>query len=206
MSVRQSRAQAKREQIRSAAQTLFLAQGFERTTMDAITAAAGVSKQTLYHYYPGKEELFADVLRALALDRVWEDMPLARLEATPASREDLERALLQIAQSLTRYLMEPTYVALVRILVADAPQFPHLAEAFWDAVPTRGLAIFGGLLRRASESGLVNVRQPDLAVRLFVGSLLTYLLGGVFGATAQGVVPSREQLAELTRMFMRAIS
>ena len=51
------RAQAKRQQITDAARALFLAQGFARTSMDAITAEAGVSKQTLYSYFPSKNEL-----------------------------------------------------------------------------------------------------------------------------------------------------
>jgi TetR/AcrR family transcriptional regulator, mexJK operon transcriptional repressor len=200
------RAQAKRAQIRLAAQALFLAEGFERTTMDAITGAAGVSKQTLYHYYPSKEQLFADVLHALALNRVWLDVPVEQLEAAVATSEDLERVLLQIAQSLAKSLTDPAYVALVRVLIAEVPRFPHLAEAFWNAVPLRGQTVFSALLKRASACGLVSVRQPDLALRLFVGSLLTYLLDSIFGAQEAEDVPSGEQIAELVRMFMRAIS
>ncbi len=204
--MQQLRGRAKREHIRVAAQELFLAQGFERTTMDAITAAAGVSKQTLYHYYPSKEQLFADVLQALALNRVWVDVPAEEMEAAIVSREDLERVLLQIAQSLAKYLTDPTYVALVRVMVADVPRFPQLAEAFWSAVPVRGQTVFGALLERASARGLVGVRHPELAVRLFVGSLLTYLLGSMFLVKEEYGGPPVEHVTELVRMFMRAIS
>jgi AcrR family transcriptional regulator len=200
------RAQAKREQILKTAQALFLAQGFERTTMNAITAAAGISKQTLYHYYPSKEELFVDVLQSLALHRLWVDVPQVEWKAAAVSRDDLERVLVQIAVSLTRYLTDPTYVALVRVLVAEAPRFPHLAEAFWSAVPARGQAVFAALLEQASASGLVSMRHPDLATRLFVGPLLTYVFSAMFGAEKEGSDPPTEHLAELVRLFMRAIT
>jgi AcrR family transcriptional regulator len=202
----QPRGRAKREHIRAAAQELFLAQGFERTTMDAITAAAGVSKQTLYHYYPSKEQLFADVLHALALNRVWVDVPAEEIEPAGASREGLERVLLQIAQSLATSLTDPTYVALVRVMIAEVARFPQLAEAFWNAVPMRGQTVLGGLLERASARGLVSVRHPELAVRLYVGSLLTYMLGSMFGAKHEDGRPPVEQVTELVQMFMRAIS
>jgi AcrR family transcriptional regulator len=202
----QPRAQAKREQILAAAQPLFLAQGFERTTMDAITAAAGVSKQTLYHYYPSKEQLFAHVLQALALHRVWVDVPEAKLAAAVASRADLERVLCEIAQSLVKYLTDPSYLALVRVVIAELPRFPHLAEAFWSAVPMRGQTVFTALLQQAGARGLLNVSRFDLAIRLFVGSLLTYVLGRMFGTREEGSEPPQEELAQLVHMFMRAIT
>ena len=56
------RAQAKRRQITDAARALFLSQGFARTSMDAVTAEAGVSKQTLYAYFASKDELLIAVV------------------------------------------------------------------------------------------------------------------------------------------------
>lgn len=200
------RARAKREQIRAAAQDLFLAQGFERTTMDAISAAAHVSKQTLYRYYPSKEQLFADVLQALALDRIWVDMSAQAMEAAVVSRTDLEDALIRIAQSAAIRLTDPTYIALVRVLMAEAQHFPRLAETFWSTVPMRGLAAFSALFTQASARGLINVLHPELAVRLFVGPLLTYLFSNVILAPKEHSAPPPEQVAELVRLFVRAIS
>ena len=51
------------EAIRDAALTLLSEIGYERMTVDAIAAAAGVSKPTLYRRWPGKQELVADALR-----------------------------------------------------------------------------------------------------------------------------------------------
>jgi AcrR family transcriptional regulator len=49
--------------IREAALSLIADVGYERTTVDAIAAAAGVSKPTIYRRWPGKHELVADALR-----------------------------------------------------------------------------------------------------------------------------------------------
>ncbi|RYI13091.1 MAG: TetR/AcrR family transcriptional regulator, partial [Acetobacteraceae bacterium] len=45
-------------QIFDAALTVFAAQGYSGTTMDAVAAGAGVTKPTLYSYFPSKESLF----------------------------------------------------------------------------------------------------------------------------------------------------
>ena len=51
------------DQILGAARELFSERGFAGTSMEAIREKAGVSKPTVYNYYPAKEELFVDVLR-----------------------------------------------------------------------------------------------------------------------------------------------
>ncbi len=53
---------AKREQIATAARKLFLELGYAGTSMDAVSAEAGVSKQTLYRYFPTKVDLLGEIL------------------------------------------------------------------------------------------------------------------------------------------------
>ena len=53
----------KGEAIAAAALRLFLRDGYERTSVDAIAAEAGVSKRTIYNRYGDKENLFLSVLR-----------------------------------------------------------------------------------------------------------------------------------------------
>jgi len=55
-----ARGAATRARIREAANELFLEQGFEATTVDAIVAAAGVSKGTFYLYFERKEDLLLE--------------------------------------------------------------------------------------------------------------------------------------------------
>ena len=76
---------AKRAQISRAARALFLSQGVAGTSMDAVTAEAGVSKQTLYSYFPTKLDLLSEVL-ITELDKL--DLAEARvqqLESPPTS-------------------------------------------------------------------------------------------------------------------------
>ena len=52
------KSEEKADAIRSAAIDLFMADGMDRTSMDAIAAAAGVSKQTVYSHFNSKDDLF----------------------------------------------------------------------------------------------------------------------------------------------------
>ena len=88
------RAMAKRRQITDAGRALFLSQGFTRTSMDAVTAEAGVSKQTLYAYFPSKDELLIAIL-AESL-HVLGDQPDGH---APRTREELRAALVGSEQT-----------------------------------------------------------------------------------------------------------
>jgi len=54
----------RREEILAAAATVFDANGYAQTTMDAVAAEAGVAKGSLYNYFPSKHDLFTEVFRA----------------------------------------------------------------------------------------------------------------------------------------------
>jgi TetR/AcrR family transcriptional regulator len=54
----------KRAAILKRAAALFAEQGYDRTSMSEIAAALGVSKALFYHYYPSKDALLFDIIRA----------------------------------------------------------------------------------------------------------------------------------------------
>jgi TetR/AcrR family transcriptional repressor of mexJK operon len=201
------RMRAKRDQIRTAAQALFLRDGFAGATMDAIAAAAGVSKQTLYHYYQSKEDLFVDILQQLTLERTRGFVLDAVGETGLNSHEELEAALTQLAQRMLLTLMQPTYIALIRVIVAETARFPHLAPLFRAAVPERGMAILMMLLERARAQGLIAAHDPEVMARLFAGPLLTYVITDGLGApNTTPQLPPPERVAMLVRLFIRAIT
>jgi TetR/AcrR family transcriptional regulator, mexJK operon transcriptional repressor len=200
------RERMKRDQIREGAQRVFLERGFERASTDAIAAEAGVSKQTLYAYYPGKEELLADVLRQLVIEGP--QAPMALLEGPePRSREELREALTEAAHRAVGTMMSPDYLALLRVIIAEVPRRPELGDVFRSTVPERGLAMLSGLLERADERGIARVPDADAAARMLIGSLVTYaLLDGLLNAEGPVRPPGPERIRALIQLYMKAIS
>lgn len=200
------RAQRKREQIRVAAQRLFLRHGFTNTSMDAITAEAGISKQTLYSYYPRKEDLFADVLSHITLENpalrwMLEEVPV------PENVDELRATLTNLAHEVVQRLLQPEFVALIRIIIAEVPRFPHLGQLFKSSVPERAMIYLVTFLKQAQERGIVRAElDPEAAVRMLVGSLFTYLLlNGLFLNEEVPEVPSIERIKAIIDTLMPAI-
>ena len=204
---RERRAEAKRSQILAAAQRLFLERGYAAATTDALAAAAGVSKQTLYAYYPSKEDLLADVLRRLVDPDAIESFLAVDAHPGAADPAAFRAALGALAGRMAATVMQPDYLALLRVIVTEAPHQPHLAELFKATVPERGFRLVTAFLAAADAAGVVRVPDPDAAARLFIGPILTYaLLDGLFVVDEPPRPPSPERIAAIVDLFFRAIT
>ncbi len=205
---RASRAREKRDQIRDGARKIFLDRGFSGASTDGIAAEAGVSKQTLYAYYPSKEDLLADVLRNL-VEEGTRGGPFEAVDgAVPKDRGGLQRVLLSAARGLVAGLMDPEYVALVRVVIAETPRLPRLGRLFASEVPGRVLGDVAALLEAGKKEGLVGDGvDAEAASRAFVGPLLTYvLIDGLFVGDGPPQPPPPDRIEAMVDLYMRAIT
>ncbi len=201
------RGEAKREQILAGARRVFLRAGFAAASTDEITREAGVSKRTLYAYYPGKEELFADVLRGLTVEnpRTMVLESLRRID--PGSPEELRGALVGLARKAASTMMDPEYLALLRTIIADSHRFPQLGEIFRSTVPEQGLREGRAMLERAQKRGVVREADPEVMTRMFMGFLLTYvLIDGLFRPDGAPRPPSAEKIEEMVDLYLKVVS
>ena len=201
------RGRAKRDQILDGARGVFLRDGFAGASTDDIAAEAGVSKRTLYAYYPSKEDLFVDILRKLTLEnpqiRALESME----EMSPENRDELRRDLLELAHKIVTTMMQPDYLALLRTTIADTHRFPQLGGLFRATVPERAMSTFAVFIERVRERGMVRKDvNGEAAARMFVGPLLTYAV--LNGLLVEGPLqpPGPEKIEEIVDLYMNAIA
>ncbi len=198
LGARERRARKKQEQILEGARRAFLEHGYARASTDLIAQSAGVSKQTLYAHYENKPQLLAAVLRHL-LDEV--NFP------TSAPPLGLRESLRQLALEVIRRMMQPEYLALLRVIIAEAPHHPELAELFVTTVPARGMAAISAILKQAQSQGMLADIDLEAAARLFVGSLLTYaMLDGLFVIGTPPRMPGEERIEAIVNLVVRAVA
>lgn len=161
----------KRQLILDAARELFLANGFAGTSMDAVVARAGVSKQTLYRYFPSK----VDLLSASALTPTVFGIPEPGSLPNPTSLLGLRAMVLGFARRLTDNLAEADAIATARLLLGEAFRIPELRESVRQMLPARLLGAFVELLEKAVAAGLIHCPRPDLSARMILGPIFSYL-------------------------------
>ncbi len=152
--------------IRKAARLLFLEKGYEGTSMDAVAAAAPVSKRTLYHHFASKADLFAAVI-----DEAWSHFtraPVLPAEAGANPRQELSAYV----DRLKAHWDRPDVIPLLRLVIAEAPRFPELSRAYFAAgkePAVKGLATY--LASLAAAGRLSPGLDPTLAAAQFLGAI-----------------------------------
>jgi TetR/AcrR family transcriptional regulator, mexJK operon transcriptional repressor len=190
----------KRAAIARAALTLFASDGYQRTSVDAIAAEAGVSKRTVYSHYQDKENLFLSVVRDTYAGMVTR---ITEIVERTAWDRDLSAALTSCVSDITRSIVRaPERSTLVRLLMAEAPHFPALI----DLLHTTEIAhLLAAPLAQLTAAGQLSATDPRQAAEHL--SALTF--GQVGARSLMGTVPlTEDETARLLRsgvqVFLRA--
>ena len=164
----------KRIEILQAAESIFLQEGYGRSSMDQIQARVGGSKRTLYRYFRSKDELFVAMIEYVSgkvLDALEPDLETA----------SLRDQLIRMGKHYLEVLLSPVGRALFRTVIAEAQHFPELAETFYRQGPARASRQMASVLEAASDSGKIQLRDPDLAAAQLLGAIRGNLhLEGIF--------------------------
>jgi TetR/AcrR family transcriptional regulator, mexJK operon transcriptional repressor len=144
-----------------AAWQLFLDQGFSATSMDAVAKAAGVSKATLYAYFPSKEALFASLIIA-ECESLQHDLPIPKLSA------GLCEALREFARQYIHTFINRKDVAFVRIIANESGRFPSLARLFYESGPEATIRRLAQFLESAKAENFLEFEDSMEAAKQFL--------------------------------------
>lgn len=175
--------------------------------MDAVTGAAGISKQTLYRYYETKADLFADVLGQLIRQPAGADRSQhPGLSSPPRDAEDLQERLVVFATGYLSRVMASEQLDLLRVVIAEGGRFPQVAESLRAGLRMAGAETALAIIQSAMDAGLLaDWVDPRQAARALAGLLLVFIIGdGLLAAKPRP--PSRRQVAESVRVFVAGIS
>jgi AcrR family transcriptional regulator len=171
---RPTRAEAVRRDARllDVATTLFMARGFDGTSIDAVAEAAGVSKPTVYARYRDKRDLFEAVLRDRIREWLAPISAAAEAQATASNPENIETTLHELGRHMLSQASMPECATLKRILAAQAVQFPELAKLAYEDGWQRGVRGVAILLQQFAARGEIKVDDSELAAEMFLNLLL----------------------------------
>ncbi len=145
------------DQVLAGARDIFMTQGFEGASVDEIAKNAGVSKATLYSYFPDKRLLFMEVAKAECQRQADEIL-------TETSDDDpLDVVLLEIANRFVSFITSDFGQRVFRICVAESDRFPELGREFYESGPMLMRGHMIELLHCAQERGDVDVEDFELA-------------------------------------------
>jgi AcrR family transcriptional regulator len=164
------RKDARPGEIVAAALACFAERGFAATRLDDVAKRAGVTKGTLYLYFPNKEDLFKAVVRQSVVANI------AFSEAfVDESPESAPVVLEQLVARLSAAVMAPAS-AIPKIVIAEAGNFPDIARFYLEEVIHRGLGLFRKLLKLGIARGEFAPMDVDATAYCIVAPMVMGML------------------------------
>jgi TetR/AcrR family transcriptional regulator len=183
---RERRKQDRPGELLEAALDLFVEKGYAATRVEEVATRAGVSKGTLFLYFPSKEDLFKAVVRASIVERVTQGAAeVANFQGTCGQL--LEWMMLQ-----WWYRYGDTKASgISKLVMSEASNFPELAQFYRSEVIEPGHA----LVRNTLQKGIDKAEFRPVNVELALHSVMTPLLFLVMWKHSMGpCCPSHEQI------------
>jgi AcrR family transcriptional regulator len=149
------------QQIIEAALEVFGECGLANARLQDIAERAGVSKGTIYLYFPNKEELFREMVRQTAVAAI------EYAERTVGSGTPTEQLYVAM-RGYWNFVRSPVFSTIYRLVLGELHQFPDLAKFYADEVVSRGLKLLSGIIHKGVDAGEFREIDPMIAARMLV--------------------------------------
>lgn len=145
------------DQVLAGAGEVFLRDGYEGASVDEIARVAGVSKATLYSYFPDKRRLFMEFAKVECHRQA--DVAFGSLDYAAG----VETVLESVARQIVDFLTSDFGQRIFRMCVAESDRFPNLAQDFYVSGPAMMRDRLKALLSEWVSRGALEIDDLDLA-------------------------------------------
>ena len=157
--------------IVEAARDMFLAEGYEAASMDAIARQADVSKATLYAHFASKDSLFTAVMQ----DQ-WQGY-VAELEQIASDRKgSLAEQLTRAGINFLTYLLSDAKIRMFRVIFSEGGRIPEICQNFIQTSRAHSYTQIATILHNGAAPERFTMQECEDAARLFIAMLRGDLL------------------------------
>lgn len=164
---RERRKQARPGELLEAALALFVEKGFAATRMEEVAARAGVSKGTVFLYFPSKVDLFKAVVRESISGR-FEQWATEHQNFEGSSAELLQRAV----RSWWERVGATPAAGISKLMLSEGGNFPEIAEFFHQEVVQPGHALLARVVQRGVTRGEFRAVRVGHVVQGLVSTMI----------------------------------
>ena len=168
---RERRKEARPGELLDAALDLFVEKGFAATRSEEVAARAGVSKGTLFLYFPSKEELFNAVVRENMSGRFaeWQE----EFETFEGSTAEMVRYCMRV---WWERIGATRASGITKLMISEARNFPELAVFYQQEVIRPGTELIRRILQRGVERGEFRAIDVEYTVFSIVAPMIFLIM------------------------------
>ncbi|WP_375592019.1 TetR/AcrR family transcriptional regulator [Chitiniphilus eburneus] len=162
---------ARPQEILEAALDVFAEKGYAAAKVEDIARHAGVTRGTPYLYFKNKEEIFAALIRELLLPKIAFGHSLMAERGLTASQR-----LGKLVRTWWAEVGATRLSALPKLMIAEARNFPDVAQLYHDEFIAPGQALMQRVLEEGIASGEFRPVAADLAVHVISAPIVMLMI------------------------------
>ena len=198
---RQRRKQARPQELLESALALFVEKGFAATRAEEVAQRAGVSKGTLYLYYPSKEELLKAVI---------EHYLSSRIAATAEQVRVIQGPMAPVLREMLVAWWQQTYAGpgsgTFKLIISEVRNFPEIGDFYVREVVEPGHALVRTILERGIASGEFRAVDVESAVHsLLLPMIMLCTHKHALGACTEHTIDANKFIAEHVELVLRGL-
>ena len=178
ISMRERRRQQRLAEILEAGFEEFAQHGYAATRLEDVGERVSLTKSAIYLYFRDKEELFRAVVRSV-IQPVLKQLRTVTASFDGSSEELLRRLLMTFYREIAR---DRKRSQLLRVLVAEGPNFPELTEFYYSEVILHGIGCFESAIKRGIDRGEFRLSMvkdyPQVVMGPAIAAVIWTLLFG----------------------------
>lgn len=166
------------------AKELFIQFGYKAVSMDQIAEAAGISKATIYNYFPSKEELFMKVMLNIA-DEAYKDLD------NHLNNTDGAIAKIDVLINFSMEKLNQFSLAFYRDIMTN----PYITSKIMAIKKQKAREIFENIIKTGIKNG--EIRDVDVE---FLVTLLNIMIDGILNNFSD-IINDKEQIKDFCEKF-----
>ncbi len=176
------RAAARPDEVLDAALELFLEKGFAATRVEDIARRAGISKGSVYQYFPSKQALLEGLVK-----RALSPMTAEALRMVTSFEGDPRTIITMIMAMLALRFKDRKILAIPKLIMREAVSFPEIAQMYRTQILDSAIPILVNLIKRGVREGYFRRVDPELTLRSIMGPIVVHIfLSEIFGIEPEG--------------------
>jgi len=186
-----------------AALTEFGERGLAGARLDDIAKRAGLSKGTIYLYFPNKEELFREMVRSTVVSQI----EASERQVGETSGTATETLMNFMRGYWTFIRSSPQFASLFRLIHAEIHNYPDLARFYAEEVVSRSHRLIASIISRGIETGEFRNVDPMVAARMLTAPFVIHGLWCTHRECFAAVAKKTDEqiLDELMQFYLYAI-
>jgi len=165
------RAGARPDEVLDAALELFIEKGFALTRVEDIAEKAGISKGSIYQYFPSKQALIEGLVK-----RAISPMAANAIAMITGFEGDPRTLITLVLYMIAARFEDGQLLAIPKLIMREAVSFPEIALMYRDQVLNNILPVFENMIKKGVEAGYFRKVDPELTIRSIMGPVITHLL------------------------------